>query len=237
MKIKVIAFDQGGIYIGVDYDATIKAFEKLGATNAGALYTQANQSDVIDQFERGKVAPALFYQYLRETLKNLRTDVSDQQLYDAWNAMLTGVIPGVLEYIKELRGQGYITVVVSNADIIHHRGVEQQLDEAGARQLFDVESFDARYISYQIGHNKPYADIFREVTKQLQQQFPQKNIQPKNILFIDDSEKHLSGRKGREDEGAAIVGWQTMHVSSNLPVDQFKKKLMERLKVLGEQKE
>jgi len=229
MTIKVLAFDQGGIYIGVDYEATIKAFEQLGATNVQELYTQAHQSDLIDQFERGKVEAKSFYQYLRNTLKNLRVDVSDQELYDAWNAMLTGVIPGVLEFIKELRAQGYITVVVSNADIIHHAGVEQQLEEAGARRLFDAECFDAKYISYQIGYNKPYADIFREVTRKLQAQFPDKNIQPKDILFVDDSEKHLVGRKGRDDEGAAITGWRTMHVPSNLPAEQFKKILAERL--------
>lgn len=36
--IKVLAFDQGGIYIGVDYYKTIGSLEKLGATNANDVY-------------------------------------------------------------------------------------------------------------------------------------------------------------------------------------------------------
>lgn len=35
--LKVIALDQGGIYINVDYDATVQAFKLLGAGNADQL--------------------------------------------------------------------------------------------------------------------------------------------------------------------------------------------------------
>lgn len=225
--LKVLAFDQGGIYIGVDYDLTIKALEKLGATNADALYTQIEQTFVIDEFERGKCTKKDFYHYLRNNLHGLKTTVTDHDLYVAWNAMLTGVIPGVLEFIQELRNCGYITVVVSNADIIHQEGVEQQINESNATQLFNDNSFNKKYISYQFGFNKPFVEIFHAITRDLQQTFPDKKIQPAEILFIDDSKKHIDGRNLQE--GAKNVGWQGLLVPSNLKVAAFKKEILHAL--------
>lgn len=166
--IKVLAFDQGGIYIGVNYDATIQAFERLEAVNAASLYTQADQSRMVDDFECGKVSASVFYGYLRRNLAGIRTDVKDVDLFQAWNAMLTGVIPGILEFIQMLRSAGYITVVVSNADEIHQAGVVEQLEEAGVMHLFAKDSFDERYISHIFGYNKPYREMFERVTTDLQ---------------------------------------------------------------------
>ncbi len=232
--IKVLAFDQGGIYIGVDYEATVRSFERLGAINACELYTQANQTPIIDEFEQGKVSEKYFYGYLRETLKGLSSDVTDHQLYEAWNAMLIGVTPGVLEFIRALRTLGYVTIVVSNADSIHHRGVEEQLDEAGARDLFDRDAFDERFISYQIKFNKPYTAFFHEVMRRLNSGFEDKNILPNEVLFIDDSEKHIVGRD--ENEGAIRAGWHGLLVPSNSSVEILGEHLLTKLQQFAQSK-
>ncbi|MCL5260832.1 MAG: hypothetical protein M1561_04025 [Gammaproteobacteria bacterium] len=230
-RVKVLAFDQGGIYIGVDYNATIKAFEKLGAINAQELYSQTNQTTLIDEFERGNVSTAEFFKYLRQNLHGLRKNVTDSELASAWNAMLVGIIPGILEFICELRKHRYITIVVSNADIIHQAGVIGQMEEAKAMKLFTSEAFDERFISYLFRFNKPSIDIFVEVTKALQKRFPEKNIKPNEILFIDDSKKHIIGR--HESEGAINVGWQGLLVPSNLPVERFSQAVVDHLKALS----
>jgi FMN phosphatase YigB (HAD superfamily) len=228
--VKILAFDQGGIYIKVDYDATVRTYEKFGAKNVQNIYSQANQKHIIDLFERGKCPESDFYQYLRKNLQGLRQDISDEQLYAGWNDMLAGVIPGVLEFIKHLRSLGYITIVVSNGDIIHHTGVEKQLAEAGVKNLFDAESFNERYISYKIGFNKPYTVMFKAVEEDLRFKFPEQNISSSEILFIDDSEKHIKGRN--PFEGAENAGWQSLFVPSNLPVESFAKALLTKLKEL-----
>ena len=226
--IKVLAFDQGGIYIGVDYAATVKYFKELGVTNAHDLYTQKKQTPEIDLFEQGKISDAEFYQYLRRNLTGLKPEITDAQLYEGWNAMLTGVIPGVLEFIRELRALGYIVIVVSNADSIHHLGVRDQLREAGVMHLFDTESFDATFISYQIGFNKPSVAIFYEVFRRLQERFGSIKIEPKDILFLDDSEKHIVGRD--ETEGAVRAGWLGLLVPSNSSVNVLAGYLLSALK-------
>jgi FMN phosphatase YigB (HAD superfamily) len=239
--LKVLAFDQGGIYIGVDYDATIKAFAALGATNADELYTQAEQTPIIDQFERGQCSKETFYKYLRNTLKCPTAThlLSDKDLHDAWNAILTGVIPGVLEFIQSLRARGYITVVVSNTDAIHQEGVEQQLMEcrnrdngnSSAYQLFAHEAFDEHYLSFRFGYNKPYVDIFHAVISDLQAKFPAISIAPQEILFIDDSAKHITGR--HEREGAINADWRGLFVPSNAPATTFSTTIIAELKRLA----
>lgn len=170
----------------------------------------------------------------RLNLKGLKADVTSKQLYTAWNAMLTGVIPNVLEFIKELRKLGYITIVVSNADNIYHEGVEQQLDEADVRSLFEKEAFDERFISYQIKFNKPHVQMFHEVMRRLKLKFPSKGISPGEILFIDDSEKHISGRN--ENEGAIRAGWNGLLVPSNLSVVDLCEHLTGKLQQFVSQK-
>jgi glucose-1-phosphatase len=225
--LKILAFDQGGIYIGVDYNATLESFKKLGVKNAETLYTQAEQTPTIDTFERGKCSKDSFYQYLRETLQDLNPNTSNDNLYTAWNAMLTGVIPGILEFIKQLRSLGYITIVVSNADIIHHEGVVKQLTESKVKNLFDNESFAKTYISYQFGFNKPSVAMFNAVAKDLQKNFPKENIQPSEILFIDDSKKHVDGRNN--NEGAKNAGWRGLLVKPNQSVANFSKVIIAEL--------
>lgn len=227
--IKVLAFDQGGIYIGVDYRKTVSAFNKLGAVNAQMLYTQAEQTSIVDDFERGIISSIEFYDYLRKNLEGLQEDADDRDLYLSWNAMLTGVIPGVLEFIKDLRKLGYITIVVSNADEIHQAGVEEQLKEEGSWDLFNQDAFDLHYISYRFGYNKPYIDIFQAVTEDLKKRLSF-DITPEEIMFFDDSNKHIVGR--RESEGAIRAGWRGVLVESNLPVKDFARQVQINLQLL-----
>ena len=44
-EIDAIIFDLGGIFIHIDYLATIEAFEKIGFTQAYSLYSQSEQAE------------------------------------------------------------------------------------------------------------------------------------------------------------------------------------------------
>jgi glucose-1-phosphatase len=230
--LKVIAFDQGGIYISVDYNATIQAFRALGATNPESIYTQALQTETIDMLERGQCSKQDFCCYLKENLLGLPANISDASLCDAWSAIITGVIPGILEFIKKLRSLGYITIMVSNTNVIHQKTILDYLKAANALDLLNNEAFDKTYTSYQFGLNKPYIDIFNAVIKDLNCIFPQKHIKPSEILFVDDSKKHIIGRN--TNEGAENAGWQGLLVESNLSLSAFAESIISALETLKE---
>jgi len=153
-------------------------------------------------------------------------------LYEAWNAMLINVNKPVLEMIGEFRRAGYMTVVLSNADEIHQQGVEKLLEEASALDLFKNSAFDERYISYEIGYNKPYVDIFQAIANTLQQKYAHQSILSHEILFVDDSEKHIVGRN--ENEGALNACWQGLFVPSNLSSEHLKRHVIDKLNQLSD---
>ena len=51
-SIDAIIFDLGGVFIEIDYTATISEFEKLGFENANHLYSQSEQACLFEQFEK-----------------------------------------------------------------------------------------------------------------------------------------------------------------------------------------
>ena len=42
-NIKGIIFDLGGVILNIDYDLTIKEFEKLGVLNSASYYSKGEQ--------------------------------------------------------------------------------------------------------------------------------------------------------------------------------------------------
>ena len=229
MTIKAIVFDQGGILIDVDYDKTIEAFQKLGATNAEQIYTQAEQRDYVDQFEQGKLDTKTFRSILRKNLAGLRDDVTDEQLDDAWNAMLLDFKRDRMQYVQDLKKSGCLTFMFCNIDEIHYRGVLEAVERDNVTDLFE-NGFYEKFCSHIFGANKPYAESFRKLAAVLNKKH---GLKPDELLFIDDSAKHIYGREEHEDEGVLCAGWHGLLVKQNLTLDELKTEIDKKLVELG----
>ncbi len=225
MTIKAIGFDQGGVIIDVDYHKGIEAFEKLGATNMHEVYTQAEQAHYIDDFEQGKITAAEFRGILRKNLKGLPDNTTDADLNTAWNAMVLGFDHDRLAVAHELKADGFITFAFSNINEMHYSTLEYFCERDGVTEIYN-NAFHEKYFSHLVGYNKPYAESFRILAKDLQCKYA---IEPHEILFIDDTPKHIFGRDGHEDEGAICAGWQGLVVQQNLPGDEFRDIVHNRL--------
>ncbi len=225
MTIKAIGFDQGGVIIDVDYHKGIEAFEKLGATNMHEVYTQVEQTDYIDHFEQGKITAAEFRSILRKNLKGLPPDTTDAEIDSAWNAMVLGCNKERLAVAAELKTAGFITFAFSNINELHYGELVSLCHHAGVTKSYS-QAFHEKYFSHLFGHNKPYAESFRVLAQDLHNKY---NIQPHEILSIDDSPKHIYGRDGHEDEGAICAGWQGLVVQQNLPGDEFRNIVHQKL--------
>ena len=192
--VKNILFDLGGVLFHIDYQRTIDAFKKLGITDFERHFTQHQQNDLFDAFEIGKIKPEVFVKTLQKSLPLC----SDQEIIDAWNAMLIG-LPN--EYLKFLEGLGkkYRLFLLSNANEIHIQFVNDFL-----KNSYNIPSinqfFEKAYYSQEIGMRKPHKSTFQWVLKDA-------NILAKETLFIEDTPHHI--------EGAKQAGLKTHHLESN----------------------
>ncbi len=182
-KVENIIFDLGGVILNINYKLTRKAFEALGVADFDSVYSQAKQDDVFDQFEKGIITEAEFRTALKKYLAQI---VTDDELDQAWNAMLLDLPIKRLNLIKEL-SQNKRVFLLSNTNSIHIRAFNQILElEYGVDQFEKL--FEKIYYSHILKMRKPDAEVFQFILKDA-------GIQAESTLFIDDSKQHIQGAK------------------------------------------
>lgn len=183
MKIKNIILDLGGVLLNLNYQLTIDAFINLGIEDFQSLYTQANQSDLFNLFEKGKITGEEFVDGIK---KYLPETTSDKDIINAWNAMLLDLPKERLEFLLELKEE-YNLVLLSNTNTIHLDFFHNQLNEVFGKESLD-SYFKTVYFSCDMGMRKPDAEIFEKLCKK-------EGFTPNETLFIDDTMQHVDGAK------------------------------------------
>lgn len=190
---ETILFDLGGVFLNINYQLTIEAFEKLGMTDFTTHFTQANQKDLFDDVETGKISPMVFINGL---LDHLPAGTSANQVVHAWNAMLLDWPMHRLEKVQELR-KNHTVLLLSNTNLIHLDCANRKLKEI-TDQPFD-HFFDKVYLSHEIGYRKPNADCFEFVLNDA-------NKKAEEVVFFDDSAQHIEGAKKLGIEAHLLTG-------------------------------
>jgi len=72
--IKNIIFDLGAVLLNIDFEKTISAFKKLGATNIDEIFSANYQKDFLDSFEKGFISPEQLRKKINEYLKIKNSD-------------------------------------------------------------------------------------------------------------------------------------------------------------------
>ena len=122
---------------------------------------------------RGKLTEE---EYLNHVLKNKNWNVSVEQLKTAIRQNLNQPIPGTMEIIKELKEGKYQLILLSD----HAREWMKYIEENNK----DLEIFDKKIFSYDIGAVKSDEQTFKIVLEQA-------GIVADETLFIDDYEKNV----------------------------------------------
>lgn len=190
---ETILFDLGGVFLNIDYHKTIQAFEELGMNDFSTHFTQANQKDLFDDIETGRISPMLFVNGL---LDHLPEGTSANQVVHAWNAMLLDWPMHRLERVQELR-KNHTVLLLSNTNVIHLDAANRKLKEITDRPLTDF--FDKVYLSHEIGYRKPNADCFEHVLNDA-------GKSPEEVVFFDDSIQHIQGAKALGIEAHLLTG-------------------------------
>ena len=209
-SIDTIIFDLGGVIVNIDYMKTQHAFEELGLTSFGEVYSQAAQSGLFDLYEKGLADTATFNKRLRLLVPDF--EVSDNDLADAWNAMILELPSRRLDTLARLKSF-YRTFLLSNTNELHIEYLHSRLKmEYGKENLNDY--FEKVYYSYEIHLRKPDREIFEHVLRE-------NGLDPQKTLFIDDTIRHI--------ESAQSIGIHTIHIGSDIMLDELYVVLQKRI--------
>lgn len=180
-QIENIIFDLGGVVLNLDYDKTTQAFEALGLDSFTSLYSQAQQTGIFDDFEKGLCSTPYF---INSILNYLPAGVTANKVVAAWNAMILDFPEENLELLLTLKKQ-YRIFLLSNTNDIHIQAVNRSLQKVSAEKSLHP-FFEKVYFSCEMHMRKPDPEIFLRVCSENQ-------LLPEKTLFIDDSEQHIVG--------------------------------------------
>lgn len=201
-----IIFDLGGVIIDVDYYRTAEAFAALGAENFEQEFSQGEQKEFFDRFEKGMEDEQSFIDYAR---KKCAPGTTDEQIINAWNAMLLRIPLRRLQILQQLQLH-YNTFLLSNTNVIHEKAFNTMLKEVCGFNTISV-FFDKVYFSHYVGMRKPEEQIFRKV-------LDDNGLAAEATVFIDDSIQHIHAAQG--------LGIQVIHMKPGMSMEEhiFKSK-------------
>ena len=177
--IKNIIFDMSEViisgYRGIEevvLESQYGTFENQKILENKVDLDSMRENEVFLNLLRGKLTEK---EYLNHVLKNKNWNVSVEQLKTAIRQNLNQPIPGTMEIIKELKEGKYQLILLSD----HAREWMKYIEENNK----DLEIFDKKIFSYDIGAVKSDKQTFKIVLEQA-------GIVADETLFIDDYEKN-----------------------------------------------
>lgn len=191
-EVKNIIFDLGGVLLNIDFSITERAFLELGVNQFSKMFTQHHSNDLFVQLETGEISPEEFYKAFRE---GTGTDLSNETIKDAWNALLLDFRIPTLEWLETNKTK-YRIFLFSNTNQIHHDAFIESYRQLTGNANFDA-FFEKAYYSQNLGMRKPNPEPFLHILKE-------QNLIANETLFIDDTLKNI--------ETAQALGLKTIHL-------------------------
>ena len=115
MGRKVIIFDLGGIIIDLHVDRTLKRMEILLGKDLMHFDEDHGYDSFFKEYEMGKIDSKAFSDHLKSFAKS---EINDEELNQAWNAMLGEIPSERIKWIEELK-KNYGVVLLSNTNKKH----------------------------------------------------------------------------------------------------------------------
>lgn len=169
--INTLIFDFGDVFLSLDKSATLREFQKFGATDFSADHIA-----FLKQYETGEVSTELFLKKMQSWFPQ----ISANELIHAWNSILLDFPKERMDFIKKLSEERkFQLILLSNTNDLH-------IEWAAKNICFFEEfkaCFDAFYLSHEINFRKPDQRIFEFV-------IGKHKLNPTEVLFIDDTEEN-----------------------------------------------
>ncbi len=191
-QIKNIIFDLGNVVINIDFDLTYKAFSKISTSDLETVHNKFTELQIWERYELGEFSNDEFIYLLRT---ELNTNVSDQEIIHAWNALLLDIPLARINKIKEL-SKKYRLFILSNTSDLHIIEVNKILENTCG--ISDLKNLvETAYYSHEMKLRKPAQEIYDFVIQE-------SNLIKEETVFLDDNLDNILG--------AQNYGIKTIHV-------------------------
>ncbi len=181
-----IIFDLGGVILPLEYGATVRELSRLLSIDASGIYTQAKQSELFNQFERGEVSGSFFRQRLLEMAGSSR-HVESVQLDAAWNALLGHIPEKNVNFLRWLSKQKR-TFLLSNTNEVHLKQFLKDFGQDHPQEADFGALFEKAYYSHEMGFRKPEHRIYEKL-------LVEHRLEPERTLFLDDKAENIEGAR------------------------------------------
>ncbi|MBR5957954.1 MAG: HAD-IA family hydrolase [Salinivirgaceae bacterium] len=186
-----IIFDFGGVILDINPDLSRHKFAvMLGVENARRLEGE----QVPQLYESGRMTRGEFVAKINQIGG---TNYSEEEILNAWNAMLLAYQKPRIEWIKRLRNTHKL-LMLSNTNESHFEYFHNKLIAEYGVTFYQL--FDHVYLSHEMGLLKPSLEIFQKVIDEQQ-------LNPQRTLFIEDTQRNA--------DAARQVGLQTLLIPRN----------------------
>lgn len=202
--INTIIFDFGDVFLNLNKEAGIKAFEKLGLYGPNEELLRLNSL-----FEKGKITELEFIQGFQKYLPN----ASIEEIRFAWNEVLGEFPLYRLEFLQMLSHK-YRLFLLTNTDAIHIDRFEHKVGLSFSGDFY--RCFEKVYYSFEMGMRKPEPEVFNYLINK-------HDLSPKRTLFVDDKEDNILAA-----QAAGIAVWHLQPGKEDV-VDLFSKKFVQTI--------
>ncbi len=205
-KIKTIIFDLGGVLLNIEPRLTGAALVSMGVKDMERVHARLLAAQLYQRFDSGSCSPASF----RDEIRNAcGIALSDQQVDEAWNALLLDFPKDRVKLLHSLSDR-YRLFLLSNTNILHYPTYTSRFRQDHREEMTAL--FEKLFLSFEMGVHKPDPKIYRMAMEQ-------GNMKPKETLFIDDVLENV--------EAAVKEGMASFHLKDGMEVtDLFDNNLL-----------
>ncbi len=196
--IKNIIFDLSEVIISGYWRIENLIEKKYEIPAEDFLQQKINKNELFLDLMRGNLKEE---DYWNELLKGMNWDITIEDLKNTAREYLNQPVEGTMEIIEQLKGK-YQLILLSD----HVKEWMQYIEQIN----HDIDLFDKKIFSYEIGSVKPDKQTFKTVLNRVQ-------IIADETLFVDDHEINI---KRAEEEGIHGIIFKN--------AEQLKQELIER---------
>jgi putative hydrolase of the HAD superfamily len=176
---KAILFDFGNVIINIDVEKAILAFSELTFKSPARVNQLFADAEVFKKYETGYYSDDEFRDVIRQILSY---PLNDQEIDQAWNALLLDVPKKRLDFLESIKMK-YPIYLLSNTNNIHIEQCKQYF-----RTKFGIPNFETifseTFLSYKMGLWKPDYKIYDAAISKI-------GCKPEEILFLDDNQDNI----------------------------------------------
>lgn len=177
MLSKTILFDLGNVILNFDHGIATKKIAKFTDKSSDEIYKIVFESEIIRDFEKGKLAPDDFFADFKKIL-NIK-NLNFFEFLPIWNEIFFEN-KEVVDIIRALKENTYRIVIITNVNSLHLDYVMSHFDI--------LNEVDKIIPSCEVGYRKPHPQIYQIAIDYAKEK-------PQKLLYIDDLPQLVQGAR------------------------------------------